>query len=663
MDGDSPIITAKPSRLSKILYVGPVLLFVAAVAYGVLEVHPANDTWIGLAAGRQILNSDKFPLTDTFSYTVGGEVWYNQNWLTHVFQYWLYDQISPDAVIYATWTLAGGVFALVLLAAYWRSGTWLGSLLAASVVGLGCRDFLSARPATTGFFCLAGLWALLCALEGQREKRRWWPVVLLLPLLLVWGNAHGSFVFGYGVLGLYVVYWACLRRFRPRLMISGRQVAAIVGVVVVALILTIAFGPFGIHNFTHGEKVAGSAVWRDVAEWQPPYVSGHAFPHVWRFWTILVVLAGVLLICGLLRLIAPRSSRTDPPTASAHVTLFDIAMVVIGLLMTLWARRFAPIFLIFASPVVLIWVVLLLRPLKTSWQRNLRLGVMTCAWLFAIAVGVVTGSKVNADLVEPYADHPDFNLLERVTCYDITPNNALVFINRNELHINLLVEWSQAGVVMLHAPSAKVYMDGRAQQVYDETHYLKYHALFVASDTPHRHIFRILDESGTDAVLLRRWERGENLWAALEQSPYWVPVLLDPDYRLLLLKGSHGLEHLGEMLRHGKAWWPDSSGGLAARGFVWQAITPPDPEQAVASWRLALRKNLALGSICFRRLTGAMLELGRDGKARRLVESYTQRLNQPFTNLSEELRRELLDELSACRRDIETAASGNPDPD
>ena len=44
--------------------------------------------------------------------------------------------------------MSASVFDLVLLAAYWRSGTWLGALLAAAMVGLGCGDFLSARPAT-----------------------------------------------------------------------------------------------------------------------------------------------------------------------------------------------------------------------------------------------------------------------------------------------------------------------------------------------------------------------------------------------------------------------------------------------------------------------------------------------------------------------------------
>ena len=279
--------TPRPYRA--LILLGPILLFIACAAYGVLEAHPANDTWIGLAAGRQILSSQEFPLTDTFSYTVNGETWYNQNWLTHTFQYWLYDVIAHDAVIYVTWLLAAGVFAMTILATYYRTNNTLAALIAASVVALGCRDFLSARPATTGFFCLAALWALICYLEGHSGRHRRWPILLLLPLLTFWGCAHGSFVLGYGILALYVANWAIMRGFKKHASADLGQIILIMITVAFALILTITFGPFGIHNFLHGEKVAGSAVWRDVAEWQPPYVSGHNFPPVWRFWTILAV--------------------------------------------------------------------------------------------------------------------------------------------------------------------------------------------------------------------------------------------------------------------------------------------------------------------------------------------------------------------------------------
>ncbi len=758
----------KPNRLAAVLYLGPILLFLAATAFGILEIHSSTDTWIGLAAGRQIITADEFPKADTFSYTFNGKPWYNQNWLTHLSQYCLYSYISPNAVIYGTWAMSASVFIFVLLAAYWRSGTWIGALLAASIVGLGCRDFLSARPATTGFFCIAALWALICAVEGQREKRRWWAVALLLPLLLVWGNAHGSFIFGYGVLGLYVghwfvvrtirvkhswsfslvlvlavvliggvvysvvpvgaktkpdeiltlgtmtyykkklvllsialpaytVYWLCIRGFRPRSAVSDRQVAAIVGVVAAALILTIALGPFGIHNFTHGEKIASSSVFRLVSEWNPPFerdqrtreltlkpdLSNKNFPPMARFWKILPATFGLLvvgvLLWGFTRVSGHAKSRESPPrprqkkgpptirradrpdstSSDLHVSLFDVALIIIGLSMTFWARRFAPIYFIFGAPVFLTWIVLLARPLPSSWRRYLQFGVMAGALIFAIFVAKGTWTRFHNEVVKRFEHQPRFNLLERVTRYDMTPHNAIMFLKKNELDVNVVVEWTQAGPVMFHAPNAKVFMDGRAQQVYDEVHYMKYAHLLVSPDTPARYRMYILDEYDTDAILLRRAPRVKNLWAMLEQAPEWVPVLLSMRDGLFLREGSRGLEQLGKLLRRDGEWRPKTAWAMAARGFVWQALDPPEPEKAVLCWETAVRQGALTGLLVFQPLTETLLELGREDEARRLIQGYYQMFSKPVQGLLEASRRDLLQKLGECWNDIESASPMN----
>src|SRR5262245_59721408 len=180
------------SPAARALLAGPVLLFLVACAYGMLETHMSTDTWIGLAAGRQILELGRVPTTDTFSFTFTGQPWYNQNWGTHAVQYWLYSRFGPDSVIYGSWALIFTTIGLVAFATFCRTPSVIAALLAAAVVALGCRDYVSPRPATTGFFCMAALWALLCALEGQGQRRRGWPIGLLLPLLLLWGCVHGS---------------------------------------------------------------------------------------------------------------------------------------------------------------------------------------------------------------------------------------------------------------------------------------------------------------------------------------------------------------------------------------------------------------------------------------------------------------------------------------
>lgn len=223
--------------VERVLWVGPIVALAAGIVFGVTEVHSSTDCWIGLAAGRQILQSETFPKYDTFSYAFYQALWYNQNWLTHVWLRWLHDTFGRDAVIWGTWALSSSILLLVMLATHFRTRSWLAAVLAAAVAGYGIREFVSPRPATVGFFCMAALWALICALEGQGRRRRWWPIVLLLPLLLVWGNAHGSFVMAYALLAIYLGHnlalWAA--RLEGPTRWAASLVLLIIPVVVLAL--------------------------------------------------------------------------------------------------------------------------------------------------------------------------------------------------------------------------------------------------------------------------------------------------------------------------------------------------------------------------------------------------------------------------------------------
>ena len=283
---------------------------------------------------------------------------------------------------------------------------------------------------------------------------------------------------------------------------------------------------------------------------------------------------------------------------------------------------------------------------------------MVAAGLFAIFVAHETYTKADTEIMQPLKFHePRFDLLDTVTRYDMTPHAAIMFLKENDLKVNLVVEWTQGGPVMFYAPNAKLYMDGRAQQVYDEKHYMKYAALLVQPDAPRNYIMRLLDESDTNAVLLRRTARVENLWSTLEQSGQWVLALVSLQNGLFLRKGSQPLERLGELLRRNQEWRPSYPGAVASRGFVWQAVTPPDPEQAIACWNDGLRQNVLIGFLVFRPMTETLLELRGKEAAERFVTEWFDRLNQPVPGLADETRRNLLNELRGCWDLVKAAES------
>lgn len=706
--------------------IGCLALFAAASAFGMLEVHSSTDTWIGLAAGRQILTSPEFPTQDTFSYTFDGKVWFNQNWLTHVWQYWLYSRFGEDYVVYGTWAMCVFIFFFSYLACLWRSGHWLGSAIAASVVAFGCRDFVSARPATTGFFCLSALWALICALEGQQARKRWWPIVALLPLMLIWGNAHGSFVFAYGILFAYVGHWLVIRYIanpilgivglvlpivgfliaafamkqpnaivlvpaygaywgltywlRPKNVISSSQVIGICTAAAVAVALTMVVSPYHIGNFTHPGKVAGSEVFRNVSEWHPAFDFGPYFPPVRRFFWILGGSLTLLAAAWAARTAAAvsmdaggvRSAGSPSGPAARHTSLFDASLVIVGLAMTIWARRFAPMYFLFGAPVLLVWILNLTAWIGEFPRRLLRYGAIAMTFVAAAVIGDMTYRRGVRELVTAFEDKGrEFTLLERVSRFDSCAIEAMEFISRNELEVKLFCEWTEAGVAMFRTPTAKVFIDGRSQQVYDEEHYKRYYQLLLVQRATPAQCLDEIERLHTDCVILRHTPKAMPLINELSRSPGWVTVVPHQSsyaiYTLFLQRGSPAFTHLSERVRAGTAWFPNTAFALVGRGYVCAAMTPPDLEGALKSWKQAVRAYLPLGVNCYGKITQVYLRLNRVDEAIEYVNRQNQLVSAPGTELDEQQKTALQAQLQQCasliqstRRQSGSAGESNP---
>ncbi len=720
----SPDPPARPHKIQTMLAPAAFAFLLVATAYGVLEAHSSTDTWIGLAGGRQIAEQiswsnirETFPLTDTFSYTFEGQPWFNQNWMTHLSQWYLYEHISPNAVIYGTWLLGGLTFMLVAMAAYWKSGSATGALVTASIMAIGCRNFLTARPATTSFFCMAALWALLCTIEGQDRKTRWWPIAILLPLLVVWGHAHGSFLLAYAVLVMYVSHWTVIhysahkvnslatlliplgilatiavsgkpllfldhprvlrwlpvlgyagfwfavRVVKPRLSAHPRQIAGVILVSLLGLILTVLTSPFGLGHLTHGDKVAGSPVYRNVTEWHPPFTHiTTAFPSMAPFWVILGGTSLLLIGCVLLKTFNS-PEPTDEPSGNRvlSISFFDWAMLLFGACMVFWARRFAPMFYIFAGPTICALIVMLLGSASASMRQRLK-GTLATALLVAAAItGWATVQAARGQLVDKFEGGKErFNLLERVTRCDLIPDEAIRYLRDNDIKARLFLEWTQAGRVMFLAPDIDVFIDGRSQQVYSEQHYLTYLKIWDATTSADQ-IRAILDDARTDAVLLRPGRRSKHLLACMTSSPEWLWVLQGPresPFGLFLRHDSELVRTLSKRIRDGHEVRSESPEALATLGLTIAATAPrsrdaasADIAWAVRCWRSAIEQAPHLAGWC-QNVTKGYLDLGQPEQARQYLASLVERARDNKNNLISADRDKLLEQVQICQRII-----------
>jgi hypothetical protein len=157
-----------------------------------------QDAWLALLAGREIVRGG-LPAQDTLTAWTLGEAWIDQQWLAHVAFYGLFALGGLALVCVVHAVLTGGAYAAAVAAARLRGGSGRSVLLLLPV----CFWLLifgswQARTQSFAYLPFVGLLWLLAA-DSRSPSRR---VFLALPLLVLWGNLHGSVVLAAGLVVL-----------------------------------------------------------------------------------------------------------------------------------------------------------------------------------------------------------------------------------------------------------------------------------------------------------------------------------------------------------------------------------------------------------------------------------------------------------------------------
>jgi len=637
---------------------GAAAFFLLAVAYAVFVPQIETDFWISLASGRWMAEHHAITRTDPFTYTFAGKPWWNQNWLSHLAIYELYARWGPTASLLVLWLAAAAIFAIVV----WRTGRRCGSAtvgwLTGGLAAIPCRGYLGPRPAVFGLLCLAVTWVCLQELWDERRPTRWWPAIPLAVVLTIWGCLHGSFLYGYAWIGLY---FGCRVAGRltgsKRPLASGVQAASVGGAAVIAFAATLLFGPFGWANFTHPFTVAGSAEWRTVFEWRPPWMRA-AYPPVAGFWWVLVFAIVALIVTAAMR----SGERTRPArvvdVGPRPASLFDIASAVMMLAMALWARRFIPMFCIVAPEIVAGAIVRMgsaISPQRlTPLRRGLAIGATAGAAIMStlLAYDVRDALRVGSPGRAP-------NLMAWAVGYEYMPNAGIEFLKRNDLRVNLFTDWVNAAPVMFLDPAVKVFNDGRAQQLFSVEHFRDYRTVTSMNPEDAAEAGRILDASGTEAILAmpRVAQLDGSVDRTMRDSKHWLLALATQDSFLFVRKPSAALEQLGRLLREGRAWWPESARSKATEANILLETRPRDDARALRLLQEAVAEEPGLGRSAYQVMGSIWLRNGAREEALRYFQSEAARLLGAGIAVDSAVRTQLLQLLDRCIRAFEATST------
>ena len=289
-----------------------------------------SDTLWHIAVGDLILKTHTWPTHDIYSFTVHGSPWIAYEWLGEV-------------LMSLAWR-AGNLHGLAVLMMVIISATILSLFYYAF---LGSRNAKSAFAATAVLLPLAAIsWTMrpqllgyvflivtLIVLKRYREGLK--GSIWILPLIfLLWTNTHGTFVLGFGVLGIY--WLSGLREIRLGDLYSRRwtpgerqQLELTALLCLVASVIT----PYGTQLAAYPLEMAGSQpmIIKIVQEWQPLSFSA-------SYGKLFVV-----LILGFWVLIAMRRMR---------IRLEDMALLLIATVETFMHARFMVLFVPVFAPLL-----------------------------------------------------------------------------------------------------------------------------------------------------------------------------------------------------------------------------------------------------------------------------------------------------------------------
>ena len=283
-------LETSPFPILLVCLVGIVLLSVFAPAIVV------GDTWLTLMAGREVVENG-LPHTEHLTVLGEGRTWTDQQWLAQVVFYAAHGLAGMRAVILLGVALV--LLALGLAMATARAGdassrsTFVIGLLAilAGPWGWTLRAQTAALPLFAGT-----LWLLVEA--SRRGARR--RTLLVLPLLVLWANVHGSVVLG----AILTMLLGAIELVRTRRL-------AWIPVALIALApLAVLASPYGTKLIAYYHLMLVDAPFAPILrEWQ--WSSPSATTAL--FWLLALVAAGLL---------AMRRCRS-------RLTLYELAVLLV----------------------------------------------------------------------------------------------------------------------------------------------------------------------------------------------------------------------------------------------------------------------------------------------------------------------------------------------
>jgi hypothetical protein len=240
-----------------LLIVAPFVAF--AFALLLLSALGDGDTGWHIGAGKWILEHWQVPRTDPFSFSAAGREWMAHEWLSEVAMAVAWYAAGWRGIMLLFGTATAALYAMLAL----HLRKWMSPGAAALTllyVSFALMPAYLARPHMLALPLLAG-WMLLMIRAREQDRA---PSLWLGLMMLVWVNAHASFIVGIAIAGAFGLE-ALIEAPRDRRWRVGRDWGLFGAILLVAGLCN----PAGFHAYEYPFYVSRLDLLKYISEWNP----------------------------------------------------------------------------------------------------------------------------------------------------------------------------------------------------------------------------------------------------------------------------------------------------------------------------------------------------------------------------------------------------------
>ena len=444
------VIRSVSLKINKFLNKEKLAFIVAFLAFIFLITLNDADYFWHLKTGEYIFTRHALPAGDIFSYTRLGNPWVLHEWLFEVVLYAMFAWLGAVGVKLFTISIAMSALAImhVFLKRISVPSAFAFFLILAAIVPLSVG--ISPRPQLVSYVFFSFFLYVFLSHKYFQESQ----LLPTLPfIMVVWVNAHGAYVVGIALAGLFAAcewasYWIKGERSKEK-----RQGLLRLTLAAIATSLASLANPEFARHWLYPFQVMGLDATRLIAEWQSPNF------HDWqpRVFLMLVLALFFSYIYAarkpdLTELIVPSLFTFTGFMASRHVPLAVLTIVpFIGIGLSRGTTR----------NFFFLWQRMSLSRFYKKWiggGKQLGQGEHLLNWIVLLAIGCGLALY-----------YPVFHAKDDATLNATLPIKAADFVLENHITGKMFNYYDEGGYLIYRlGPDRKVFIDGRADLYGDQ---------------------------------------------------------------------------------------------------------------------------------------------------------------------------------------------------